>query len=108
MTFDEFKAADLRVGTIRSAERVEGSEKMLRLVVDLGEDDHKRQILSGIGRSHEPEALIGRQGIFIVNLEPRMIMGMESRGMLLASDQSDGMTVLLAPEREVPPGSSVH
>lgn len=107
MTLEAFAAADLRVGTITNATRVEGSEKMLRLTVDLGELDSERQILSGIGRTYDPATLVGRQGVFIVNLEPRMIMGLESRGMLLATD-NDGAPVLLQPDSSVVPGSSVH
>jgi len=107
MTIDEFQAADLRIGTILTAERVSGSEKMLKLDVDLGELDAHRQILSGIGRTYEPETLVGRQAVFITNLDPRMIMGMESRGMLLATDH-DGAPILLKPESEVSPGAGVH
>ncbi len=92
----------MRIGTILVAEPVEGSEKLLRLEVDFGE--YKRQILSGIAKWYKPDDLVGKQMPFIVNLEPRQMMGMESQGMLIATDNEDG-AVLLFPEKQVPAGS---
>ncbi|RJQ36361.1 methionine--tRNA ligase subunit beta [Candidatus Parcubacteria bacterium] len=105
--FDDFKKIDLRAGTIREAERVEGSEKLLKLRVDLGAEIGERQILAGIGKRYEPDTLIGRQIIIVANLEPRALMGLESQGMLLAADSGDG-PALLVPDREVPPGASIR
>lgn len=111
MTIDEFKQVDLRVGKVISAERVEGSEKLLKLQVDLGpfsgEARDIRQVLSGIAKTHVPEGLVGKEVIIIANLEPRMMMGMESKGMILAAHGENGEPVLLAPEREVLPGSPI-
>lgn len=104
MTIDEFQKMDLRVGKVLSAERVEGSEKLLKLSVDIGEP---RQILSGIAKSYAPEDLVGREVIIIANLEPRMMMGMESQGMILAAHGEQGEPVMLAVEREVPPGAKI-
>ena len=104
MTIDEFQKIDLRVGKIISAERVDGSDKLLNLQINIGEP---RQILTGIAKTHAPEALVGREVVVIANLEPRMMMGMESQGMILAAASENGDTVLLAPEREVPPGSKI-
>jgi len=99
MTIDEFKNCDLRVGKVLSAERVEGSEKLLRLQIDLGEvrdaAPAPRQILSGIGKAYTPEDMVGRQVVIIANLEPRMMMGLESQGMLLAASDADGKPVIL-------------
>ena len=74
MTIDEFKNADLRVGEITAAERVEGSEKLLKLKVDLGEEE-VRQILSGIAKQYTPEDLVGKKVVIVANLDPRTMMG---------------------------------
>jgi methionine--tRNA ligase beta chain len=105
-TFEEFKKIELKTGKVLEAERVEGSEKLLKLKVDLGEPE-SRQILAGIGKVYAPEELIGREIVVVANLEPRMLMGMESRGMLLAGHGENGEPVLLKPDREIPPGSAV-
>ena len=103
-TFEEFKKLELKIGKVLEAERVEGSEKLLKLKVDIGEEN-PRQILAGVGKVYQSEEMIGREIIVIANLEPRMLMGLESQGMLLAA--SDGTPVLLRPDREVPPGSPI-
>lgn len=104
MTIDEFQKADLRVGTILAAERVEGSEKLLKLQIDIGEP---RQIVSGIAKAYAPEEMIGKQVVIIANLEPRMLMGLESQGMLLAAHGENGEPILVAPLAAVPPGSKI-
>lgn len=101
---DDFKKVDLRVGKVVAAVRVEGSEKLLKLQVDIGEE--KRQIVAGIGLAYEPEALVGREIIIVANLEPRLLMGVESQGMLLAA--SSDHPVLLMPDKEVAPGSVIR
>jgi methionine--tRNA ligase beta chain len=106
MTIDEFKNADLRVGKIVSAERVEGSDKLLKLQVDIGEAA-PRQILSGIGKAYTPEDMLGKQVLIIANLDPRMMMGLESQGMLLAAHGEDGVPVLVHPDRDVPSGAKI-
>ena len=110
MTIDEFQKADLRVATVTAAERVEGSEKLLKLQLDTGSLDEGgiRQIISGIARQYAPEALVGKQVVIIANLEPRMMMGMESRGMLLVAADAEGKRVPLHPARAVPNGSGVN
>lgn len=104
---DDLQKLDIRVGTFKSVEKVEGSEKLYKEVVDFGSEIGERQILSGIQKYFTPEELIGKQALFIVNLESRMMMGLESQGMLLATDNEDG-AVLLVPEAKVPDGSSIH
>lgn len=106
MTIDEFKNVDLRVGEIVEAERVEGSDKLLKLKVDIGEDA-ARQILSGIAKKYAPEDLLGKKVVIIANLEPRMLMGHESQGMLLAAHGEDASPVLLLPEGDVPKGAKI-
>ncbi len=103
--YDEFKALDLRVVRVREASRVEGSEKLLKLVVELGEVT--KQIIAGIGKAYEPEALMGKSIVIVANLDPRTLMGLESQGMVLAAHGEDGTPVLLFPEREVPSGSEI-
>lgn len=104
ISYDEFKKIDLRVAKILKAERVEGSDKLLRLEVSLGQES--RQIIAGIGKAYAPEGLSGKEIAIVANLEPRVLMGLESQGMLLAAD-NDGKPVLLSPDNEVPPGSII-
>jgi len=112
VNFDEFKKADLRVGNIISAERVEGSPKLLKLKVDLGAEPvglGTRQILSGIGKVYAPETLVGKNVALVANLEPRTMMGMESQGMVLAVTSSvgpNGPVVLFLPD-DIAPGSPI-
>ncbi len=105
ITFDEFKKLEIKIGKILSAERIEGSDKLLHLEVDLG--DEKRQIVAGIGLCYDPVLLPGKEIPVVANLEPRILMGIESQGMMLAAD-GEGKPVILYPEKEVPPGSVVR
>ncbi len=107
MTIDEFQNADLRVGRIIAADRVEKSEKLLKLRVDLGEEAGPRQILSGIAKQYAPEDMVGKSVVIIANLDPRMMMGMESNGMLLAAHGEDGAPVVIMPAGDVPPGARI-
>lgn len=102
----DFMKLNLRVARILEAEAVEGSEKLVKLQVLLGEE--KRQILAGIRKSYVPEDLVGRQVIVVANLKPRKMMGLESHGMVMAADGPDGTAILLMPEAEAPEGTSVH
>lgn len=106
-SYDDFTKCEFRVATVTAAERVEGSEKLLKLQLDLGELG-PRQIVAGVGKAYTPEALVGTQIIIVANLEPRMLMGNESNGMLLAARDGDEVPVLLRPERTVPPGSKIN
>ena len=101
--FEDFAKIDLRVAKVITAERVAGSEKLLKLEVDVG--GKTQQIVAGIGKAYAPEDLAGREIVIAANLEPRTLMGIPSHGMLLAA--SDGAPTLLMPDREVPPGSKV-
>lgn len=108
ISIDEFGKIEVKVGTVRSAERVPETDKLLRLMVDFNEGDGPRQIVSGIAAYvAEPESLIGRQLAFVTNLEPRTIRGLESRGMLFAVGEGESFAFLV-PDREVPPGTSAH
>ncbi|MDI6733941.1 MAG: methionine--tRNA ligase subunit beta [Patescibacteria group bacterium] len=111
ISFEDFKKIDLKIGKVMFAEKISGSDKLIKLQIDLGEKDvgdnsGLRQIIAGIGKFYEPENLVGREIVVVANLEPRMLMGFESRGMLLAAED-DGV-VLLRPDKEMSPGSSIH
>ena len=105
LTFDDFKKLEIKIGKILTAEKVEGTDKLIKLEVDFGTE--KRQIVAGVAESYKPEYLIGKELPVLMNLEPRKIRGIESQGMILAAD-ADGKPVLLHPEKEVPPGSAVR
>jgi len=104
ITIDDFKKIELKVAKILEAERVEGSDKLIKMQLSLGEE--KRQVIGGIGKTYEPEQLIGREIIIVANLEPRNLMGLESQGMLLAASDENGIA-LLAPDKEVTPGFKI-
>ena len=105
ISFDEFEKIDIRVGTIERVEDVKGSDKLVRLVVGFG--DHKRTILAGIKKERpDPTEIEGKQALFVVNLEPRKMMGEVSEGMLFDIGYADGVTPVLAvPEKPVPEGT---
>ena len=103
--FSALEAIDVRVGTIRSVEDVPKSDKLLRLTVDFG--DHSRRILAGMKQERASRSeIVGRQALFVVNLEPRKMMGEVSEGMLFDLGYADGVTPCLAvPECPVPDGT---
>jgi len=106
--YDDFAKLDLRVGTIKSAEDLEGADKLWKLTVDLGSEIGDRTILAGIKKWYPKEELVGKQIIVIVNLEPRKMKGSESQGMLLAASNTDETKViLLSPEKGIENGSKV-
>lgn len=130
ISFEDFKKLDIRIGKILSAEKVEGSDKLLKLEVDFGpmpseeskgwapaelEDSstnppppakERRQIIAGIAQFYTPEALIGKECPFAYNLAPRMLKGLESQGMILCPSDN-GSPVLLHPDKAIAPGSAV-
>jgi methionyl-tRNA synthetase len=114
VSYEEFKKMDIRVGTIREVEAVPETDKLLCCQIDFNETDKDgnkvlRQIVSGLKEYYpDPSVLINKQVLYIVNLEPRMIKGYESRGMLMAMDGLEGKPVFLVPEVEVNPGSRVR
>ena len=102
--FEDFQKLDLRVGKIVEAERVEGSEKLIKLKVDIGGEE--RQLVAGIGKVYSPEDLIEKEIIVVANLEPKVLFGIESQGMLLAAEDGDNIALLI-PDKELKPGSRV-
>lgn len=111
ITYDEFKKVEIRAGRILAAEKVAETDKLLKLMVDLGEKDEAnnpkpRQIVSGIAPHFpDPATLVGTTAMFVTNLEPRTIRGLESQGMLLAVSGPDGAFSLIKPNESIPPGS---
>jgi len=103
--FDDFLKLDLRVGTILKAEKVEKSNKLLRLRIDLGAEE--RTVLSGIAKHYQAEDLIGRQVQLVINLKPRKIMGELSEGMILMGEDEDGKLSLIGPDKAISDGSSI-
>ena len=106
ITIDEFMKIQLKTAKVLTAERVPKSEKLLKLQVSLGEGMEQRQIVAGIGKKYEPEALVGKTIIVVANLKPAKLMGLESQGMVLAAGDSEvrGLATIL---EEVDPGTKV-
>ena len=104
INIDDFSKIELKVGTVLEAEVVEASEKLIKLKVDLGEES-PRQVLTGLKLYYKPEYFVGKQFIFVANLEPRMMMGLESQGMILCTDSKK--PIPLKPSSKVVPGSQI-
>lgn len=124
INYDDFSKVKLKIAKILEASRVEGSDKLLKLILDAGDIDEtgslvKRQVLAGIGKSYEPENLVGKQIAIVANLEPRKFtiknktidgqiesVILESNGMILAGSDEGGIA-LLNPDKEIKPGSEI-
>jgi len=105
LTIDDFRRLDLRVATILSAEPHPNADRLLVLTIDLGSEH--RQLVAGIRAHYAPEALVGRQIVVVANLEPAMLRGVESQGMLLAASDSEGRLAFVTPEKPVANGATV-
>lgn len=103
--YQDFAKVDLRVGKVISAERVQGSKKLIKLIVDLGGE--QRQILAGLAPWYKPEEFVGKYVIVVANLKPKRMMGLESQGMILATCGEDSKPALLTIEGEAKPGEKV-
>jgi len=106
ISFQEFQKLDLRVGTIIEANQIPGSRNLIRMIVDFGTE--KRQAVAGLLQWYKPEELAGKKGAFILNLERRKLMGVESQCMILAAEDDKGNVVILQPEKEIIEGSKIH
>ena len=100
---EDFAKVEMRVGEVKSAERVAGADKLLKLMVDIG--DEVRQVVAGIATVYAPEKLVGRKVVVVTNLQPRKLRGVESNGMILAASAPDGSPVLAAFLEDVPVGA---
>lgn len=109
ISIDDFKKTEMTMGTIESVERVPDTDKLLRLVVDFGEEKGKRQVVSGIaGYFDDPQALVGKKCPFVTNLEPRTIKGLTSEAMILAVHTEDGkFSILEATQADIPNGTTL-
>ena len=108
ITIEQFKTVELRVATVRSAEPHPKADRLLVLKVELAGGE-ERQLVAGIRAHYDPATLVGRQVIVVANLEPAMLRGVESQGMVLAAaDEAAGKVVLLRPDDVVVPGSVVR
>ena len=105
ISFPDFVKLDLRVGTITIAKVVEGSERLLKLEVDLGKEIGQRQIIAGMAQFYQAQDLIDKQVVVLVNLEPRKMMGLESQGMIIAA--GDEEAVLLKPDKKIKNGTVI-
>jgi methionyl-tRNA synthetase len=107
VTLDEFRNIDLRVAQIMSAERIEKANRLLKVEVDLGEE--RRTLIAGLGAHYDPEELIGLKVIVVANMQPAVIRGIESSGMLLGAGCHDGTNIaLLTINRDLPTGTRVE
>ncbi len=106
ISFDEFMKLDMRVGKVVEAEHLAGSKNLIRMIVDLGSE--KRQSVAGLLQYYKPEELVGQKFAFVLNLQRRKFMGVESQCMVLAAESSDGTVVLLNPEKEIAIGSRIR
>lgn len=101
--FDDFAKLEIRMGTILEVERVPGTDRLLKVIVDMGNE--KRQVVAGFGHKHKPEELIGKQVPIVLNIEKAVIRGVESNGILMAIDDEEA--TLLVPQNPVTNGSKI-
>jgi len=106
ISFEEFQKLDLRVGKIIEANQILGSRNLIRMIVDFGKE--KRQAVAGLLQWYKPEELVGEKCAFILNLQRRKLMGVESQCMILAAEDDKGNVVVLQPEKDVAEGSKIH
>jgi methionine--tRNA ligase beta chain len=106
ISFEEFQKLDLRVGKVIEANQVAGSRNLIRMIVDFGTE--KRQAVAGLSQWYKPETLVGKKCAFILNLQRRKLMGVESQCMILAAEDDKGNVVVLQPEKDIAEGSKIH
>ena len=104
--FDEFLKLDMRIGKIVEATQIAGSRNLIKMLVDFGEE--KRQAVAGLLQWYKPEDLVGKKCAFILNLQKRKMMGVESQCMILAADDGKGSVVVLQAEKDISEGSKIH
>jgi methionyl-tRNA synthetase len=107
ISIDDFARVEMRVGTVRVAERVPNADRLLRLEVEVGEPT-PRQIVAGIAAYYSPEELVGRRIVVVANLQPRKLRGLESNGMLLAASAEGDRPVLVTVTEDVPDGARLR
>lgn len=105
ISFKQFQEFDLRVGKVLTAEVVPGSRSLIKMQIYFGSE--QRQCVAGISQHYKPEQLVGNKYMFIVNLEKKRMMGVESQCMIFAAEDGDNI-VLMKPEKDVKEGSKIH
>jgi methionyl-tRNA synthetase len=106
ISFDEFQKLDLRVGRIVEAKQIPASRNLIVMTVDFGTE--KRRAVAGLLQHYKPESLLGKECAFILNLQKRRMMGVESQCMILAAEDDKGNVVIVQPERDISEGSRIH
>jgi methionine--tRNA ligase beta chain len=104
--FEEFQKLDMRIGKVLEANQISGSRNLIRMIVDFGVE--KRQAVAGLLQWYKPEDLVGKKFAFVLNLQRRKLMGVESQCMILAAEDDKGNVVCLQPEKEIAEGSKIH
>ena len=105
ITFDEFQKIDLRIGKIIEASAVPESKKLIKILVDFGSE--KRQAVAGLLKYYKPEELVGKKCVFLLNLQRRIMAGLESQCMVLAAEDEAGNVTVLQPEKDIVEGSKI-
>lgn len=105
ISFEEFQKLDLRVGKIVEANQIPNSKKLIKIMVDFGTE--KRQAVAGLLQYYKPEELVGKKCVFVLNLQRRMLAGVESQCMVLAAEDEAGNVVVLQPEKDIAEGSRI-
>jgi methionine--tRNA ligase beta chain len=105
ISFEEFQKLDLRVGKITEANQIPNSRNLIRIMVDFGTE--KRQAVAGLLQWYKPQDLVGKKCVFILNLQKRNVMGVESQCMILAAEDDEGNVVVLQPEKDIGEGSKI-
>ncbi|MBI4009764.1 MAG: methionine--tRNA ligase subunit beta [Candidatus Aenigmarchaeota archaeon] len=104
--FEDFKKLDIRIGIIKDVQDIEGSKNLIKLIVDFGNEE--RQAVAGLKNHYSKEDLIDKEFVFVLNLERKKIMGIESQCMVLAADDGNGDIVLVKPEKDIIAGSKIR
>jgi methionine--tRNA ligase beta chain len=104
--FEEFQKLDLRIGKILEASQIPSSRNLIKMIVDFGAE--KRHAVAGLLQYYKPEELVGKKCAFILNLQRRKLMGIESQCMVFAAEDGKGNVVLLQPEKDIAEGSKIH
>ncbi len=105
ISFEEFQKLDLRIGKITEANQIPGSRNLIRIMVNFGTE--KRQAVAGLLQWYQPQDLVGKKSVFILNLQKRTVMGVESQCMVLAAEDDKGNVTVLQPEKDVAEGSRI-
>lgn len=105
ITFEDFKKLDIRIGEVEQAEQIPESRNLIKLVVDFGSE--KRQCVAGLIKYYKPKELLGKKFAFLMNLQRRVLMGIESQCMILAAEDNLGNVTLITPESDISSGSKI-